>query len=110
MSRELDVYKCLRLITLGVSEDDWEDVPLIAQEALNEIERLTEECAATRAEFAEALSRHAADQAEINRLLRLLYILCEEVEDTDQHGSGAHDDGCPICCAIAEVHKLSPVT
>ena len=37
-------------------------------EALDEIERLTDECAATRSDFANALSRHAADQAETERL------------------------------------------
>ena len=50
-----------------------------------------------------ALDR-AAD--EIEHLRRLLYTVCEEIEDTEQHGGGAHDDGCPVCCAIAEVRKL----
>lgn len=55
-----------------------------------------------------AASRDAVPDllALVDELAAALEEVCMQIEDTEEHGGGAHDDGCPVCISIAEAVSI----
>lgn len=72
-------------------------------ELIDQLRKRTEEIGADWSDHSMLLTVISVierQQAEIEQLKASLSNLCDSIEDTDDHGGGAHDDDCPICTAI----------